>query len=213
MPTVLKAKGRKASAAKAATPPVADLVRALDSSRATIRFASAKALSELSKTDPQSVYPYFDEVVKQLDSENSILRWNAMHTLANLAPLDSGKKLDALLDRFLSPIRGPQMIGAANTIAASADIALAKPYLADRIATAILQVRDAKYRTDECRHIAVGHAIEALGRFLHLVKHPEPVVDFVRGHRSNPRPSTRSKAEVFLLRYLELCVPRGTPAP
>lgn len=151
-------------------PPVEDLLRALDAPEARVRFASSKALRILSESEPQALYPYFERLAKQLDSENSFLRWDATRTLANLACVDKEERVDALLDRLLAPISGPQMIGAATSIASAANIALAKPCLADRIAAAILRVRNARYQTDECCHIAAGHAIESLGRFLHLVK-------------------------------------------
>jgi hypothetical protein len=178
--------------------PVGDLLRSLDAPAAREKFGASKGLRMLSEADPLSLYPYFDALAERLSSENSILRWDALRTLANLAPVDVERKLDALLDRFLSPIPGPQMIGAATAIGAAANIALAKPYLAGRIAGAILQVGGAHYQTEECRHIAIGHAIESLGRFVHLLHDRAAVIDFVRAQLDNPRPTTRRKAEKFL---------------
>ena len=185
----------------AAAPSVADLLHDLEVPSARARFSAAKALRMLSETDPRSVYPYLDAVARLLASENSFLRWDATRTLANLAGVDGEGKIEALLGRILAPIPGPQMIGAATSIAAAANIALAKPYLAERIAKAILQVQTAVYQTMECRHIAIGHAIESLGRFMHLLTNRAPVVTFVRAQLDNPRPATRRKAEKFLRRW------------
>lgn len=190
-----------ASVATAKKPLVNDLIQALDSPVARERFSAAKALRMLSEAEPQTLYSYFDVLAKGLDSQNSFLRWDATRTLANLASEDRQQKLDALLDRLLESIPGPQMIGAATAIAAAANVALAKPYLADRIAAAILEVRTAKYQTAECHHIAVGHAIESLGRFLQLVQDRRPVIRFVRAQIENPRAATRRKAETFLRRW------------
>jgi hypothetical protein len=66
-----------------------------------------------------------------------------------------------ILEEYLAPISGPQMIDAANTIQGATSIALAKPYLADRIAAAVLAVEHAQYQRAECRNIAIGHAIRA----------------------------------------------------
>ena len=56
----------------------------------------------------------------------------------------------------LAPICGNEMIAAANTIQGAADIALAKPYLAHRLARAIVEVRHAHYQRPECRQVAAG---------------------------------------------------------
>jgi hypothetical protein len=185
----------------AATPSVAELLHDLEVPSARTRFSAAKALRTLSEADPGSVYPYLDAVATLLASENSFLRWDATRTVANLAAVDREGKVEALLAKILAPIPGPQMIGAATSIAAAANIALAKPYLAQRIATAILQVQSANYQTEECRHIAIGHAIESLGYFMHLLPNRAPVVAFVRAQLDNPRSATRHKAEKFLRRW------------
>ena len=90
------------------------------------------------------------------------------------------------------------MIAAANTIQGAADIALAKPHLADRIATEIIKVDRAHYATPECRNVAVGHAIQALDRFFEHIQKKDSVLAFVESQFDNPRPATRKKAEQVL---------------
>ena len=177
---------------------VPSLIAGVASPRASVRFSSAKALSRLAEQSPELLYPHFDFFVSQLDCPNSILRWNATRTLACLAPADRGNKLEAALDKYLSPIPGPQMIAAATAIRWAAVIALARPHLADRLARAILGVRRAVYRTEECRNVAIGHAIQSLERFFESIGDKKPVLGFVRAQLRNPRPATRAKARAFL---------------
>ena len=98
----------------------------------------------------------------------------------------------------LGVIDGPEMIAAATAMQGAAAIALAKPHLAGRLAHAIMRVSGARYKTDECRNVATGHAIQALGKFVNLVEDQGAVVAFVRAQLDNPRPATRKKAEAFL---------------
>ena len=179
---------------------LAGLLKGLESTVARVKFGSCKALLLLSAEQPALLYPHFDFFVKQLDCENSFLRWGAARILANLAPADRDNKLEGVLEKFLSPIPGPQMIGAANVIVAAATIARAKPHLADRIACEILRVRDARYQTEECRNVAIGHAIQSLDRFFDLIGNQEAVLEFVRAQLGNSRNATRKKAESFLKR-------------
>jgi hypothetical protein len=165
----------------AATPAGADLIPSLvagvASPRASVRFRSSKALALLAEESPELLYPRFDFFLKQLDSPNSILRWNATRALASLASADRGNKLEAALDKYLSPIPGPQMIGAAAAIRGAATIALAKPHLAERLARAILGVRRAVYEREECHNVAIGHTIESLERFFEGIADKKAVVE------------------------------------
>ena len=179
---------------------VASLLKGLESPVARVKFGSSKALRLLSAEEPESLYPHFDFFVRQLDCENSFLRWDAARILANLAPADRDNKLEGVLEKILSPIPGPQMIGAANVIVAASDIARAKPHLADRIAREILRVQDACYQTEECRNVAIGHAIRSLEQFFELIGNREEVLEFVRAQLGNSRNATRKKAESFLKR-------------
>ena len=189
----------------AATPVAAELIPSLlagvASPRASVRFRSSKALMLQAEESPELLYPHIDFFLKLLDSPNSILRWNATCTLARLAPVDRANKLEAALDKYLSPIPGPQMIGAAAAMHGAAAIALAKPHLADRLARAILGVRRAVYEREECRNVAIGHAIESLELFFEGIGDKPAVLRFVSAQRDNPRPATGRKALHFLAKH------------
>ena len=125
----------------------------------------------------------------------------ATNCVTHLAPADRDDKLAAVLDKYLSPIAGPQMIAAATAIKWASLIALARPHLSERIACAILKVREATYKTDECRNVAIGHAITSLGAFFERIGDRKAVLEFVRAQLHNPRPATRKKAEAFLRKW------------
>jgi len=89
-------------------------------------------------------------------------------TSKTFAVVDADGRLEAALDKYLSPITGPRMIAAANAIQWASWIALANPQLADRIARAIVGVRTASYKTAECRNVAIEHAVPFAGPILSL---------------------------------------------
>ena len=107
----------------------------------------------------------------------------------------------ARADGRIEPLRGPALIAAANVVVGAAHIAAAKPKLADKIATALRTVSRARYKTAECKNVALGKVVEALDGFFEHVQDREPVLRFVRRLRDNPRPATRKKAERFLTRW------------
>ena len=177
------------------------LLEGLRSPSADVKYGSAKSLRLLSEQSPDRLYPHFDLFFALFEGGNTFLRWGATRILGNLAAVDREGKLEAAFDRFFAPIPGHEMIGAANVMAAAAQLALAKPALADRIAGEILKVERATYRTPECRNVAIGHAVKSLELFMPHVTRRRPVIEFVQRQIENPRPPTRRKAERFLKRW------------
>ena len=180
---------------------VESVIDAIGADAARPKFAASKLLRIISQQSPKLVYPHFGFLVGLLKSENSILKWNAMMTLANLAVVDQQKKLDGIMDAYLAPICGAALVDAANTIKGAAVIARAKPGLAGKIASQVLQVENATYGTPECRNVAMGHAIEALDQFFPLVEDKAKVQSFVAGQVNNTRPATRNKAQKFCKKW------------
>ena len=100
-----------------------------------------------------------------------------------------------------SPIPGPVLITAANTIKAAAGIALARPELTQRIVQELLKVEKATYQTEECRNVALGEAIETFSQLFEQLEDKQPVLAFVTRQVSNTRVSTGKKAAAFLAKW------------
>jgi hypothetical protein len=183
------------------------IIEGLKADKARVKYGCAKALRLVSEQRPDRLYPFFDCFVGLLDHENKILQWEAMFVLSQLARTDDDDKVADVFDKYFSPIPGPVMITAANAIQGGARIAQAKPHLADRVAAEILKVGRARYQTAECRNVAIGHSIVALGAILPLLRHPVPAVTFVRKQMRNSRPATRKKVEHFLKSYPGVSAP------
>ena len=180
---------------------IVEVIEGLNSKKASIRYGCGKVLRIISKQHPEALYPHIDTFIKLLDSENNIMKWEGIQVIGNLACVDKGKKIDAILPRYLKPIQGPVMITAANVIGGAARIAAAKPYLAERIAKAMLKVEHAEYATAECRNVALGHALDAFELFFDKIKNKQPVIDLVTKQLDNTRSGTRKKAEKLLKKW------------
>lgn len=175
----------------------------LDADTARVKYGCLKLLRLISEKEPRVLYPGIDRFFRLLRSENTILKWGAIIIVGHLAVVDSEGKIDRILKRYLEPISGPVMITAANVIGGAGRIVLAKPHLADRIARALMRVEAANYQTEECRNVALGHAVESLDQaFAHIRRRP-PVVQFVRRQLDNRRPAVRRKAARFLKRHVQ----------
>ena len=192
---------------------VPDIFKGLGADKGRIKLGCSKALCLLSELRPDLLYPYFDFFVGLLDHGNKIIQWNAAFVLSHLVRVDNDDKFLAVFEKYFSPIPGSVMITAANVIQGGARIAQAKPHLADRIAGEMVKVAKARYRTPECRNVAIGHAILALAGIAPLLRNPAPAVQFIRKQARNPRAATRKKAEQFLKSHLSAASRRGRTLP
>jgi hypothetical protein len=186
---------------------VTEIAEGLNADKPRVKYGCAKALRLISEQRPDLLYPHFDFFVRLLDHENKILQWDAAYVLSHLARVDAEDKFPAVFDKYFSPIPGPVMITAANVIQGGARIAQFKPHLTDRIAAEILKAGKARYQTAECRNVAIGHAIVALGELVPVLHDPAPAVRFVRRQLKNSRPATCKKAEQFLKSQLGASAP------
>lgn len=178
----------KKKAVRALTPArIPAAIETMAESEGTARFEAGKALAATAAAHPGRVYPHLDRIAALLDSDSRIVRWNAMQTLARLAPVDAERKLDPVVGAFVRFIRGGNLITAANAIGGLAGIGKARPELLGSILPGILAVERARYETAECRRIAIGRALAAFAGLWPDRKYPAQVLRFIRRQRKSPR--------------------------
>jgi hypothetical protein len=170
----------------------------LKSDSAEVKYCCAKNLIAIAKENPAKLYPHIDTFVKLLDGDNNVLKWTAIQVIGNLARVDKEKKVDRLIGRLVGFLNASKLITANNATMALAGIAIAKPQYQKQITDELLKVEHYDYDTDECRNIAIGKVIEAIGSYSSQLKDKKAVVEFAQRQTKNTRNATRKKAERFL---------------
>jgi hypothetical protein len=183
---------------------IPELLRGVSSPKATIRYGCAKVLMDLSEEHPERLYPYMDSFVHLLDSKHRILIWNAMAIIANLTRVDTGKKFDAIFDKYYSFLNDAYMVTVANVVAHSGKIALAKPHLAEKIANELLKVESitlTPHLTEECKKVIIEKTIKSFDMFFDKVTQKEKVLSFVQRHVDDSRKTLKATAKNFLEKW------------
>jgi hypothetical protein len=96
------------------------------------------------------------------------------------------------------------MVTVANVVGHSGKIALAKPYLANKITNELLRVENISttpHLTEECKRVIAEKAIESFDLFFDKIEQKEKVISFVKRHRNSKRPALRAEAENFLKKW------------
>jgi hypothetical protein len=175
----------------------------LQSDSAEVKYCCAKNLIAISKENPARLYPHIDTFVKLLDGDNNVLKWTAIIIIGNLARVDKEKKVDRLIGRLVGFLNAGKLITANNATMALASIAIAKPQYQKQITKELLKVEHYEYDTDECRNIAMGKVIEAIGLYSSQLNDKKAVTEFAERQTKNTRNATRKKAERFLKKLSE----------
>jgi hypothetical protein len=181
-----------------------ELLEGTSSSKATVRYGCGKVLMDLSEKYPKKLYPYMDDFIELLNSRYRILTWNAMAIITNLAKVDKERKFDAIFYKYYSFLSNEYMVTVANVVVNSAKIALAKPYLAQRITEQLLKVQDLKvtsHLTEECKLVIAEHTIKTFDTFFNHIETKDQVIAFTQKHINSSRISLREEAEIFLKKW------------
>ena len=179
------------------------IMTGVSSSKAAIRYGCAKVLMDLSEDYPGKLYPYMDYFINLLDSKYRILTWNAMAIVANLAKVDAEKKFDASFNKYFGFINDEYMVTVANVVGHSGKIALAKPYLINKITNELLKVKKIStgpHLTEECKRVIAEAAIKSLSMFFDQIEQKDKVISFVESYVNSSRRKLREEAENFLKR-------------
>ena len=175
-----------------------EILDGVSSAEARVRFNSAKILRIISEKQPKILYSKIGFFIDLLDSENNILKWIAIDIIGNLASVDSENKFDSVFRKFFDLLSEESMITAGHVIDNSGKIAIAKPYLQDRITEELLKVEKIEYKTSECRNILLGKVISSFDQYIDQFDDKKKMISLVRRQLKNSRKATRAKAEKFL---------------
>lgn len=179
---------------------LSEVVKGVSSDKAKIKYGCAKVLRILSETDPEVLYPKWNSIVDMLDFENTFLRANAVHVIANLTKVDSKNRFEKLFNRYYELMNDKSMITTGNLVGMSGVIVAAKPELETRITNKLLSI-DKTHHGSECQNVIKANAIKAFDEYFGESRSRKKILDFVRGELKNTRPSTRRRAEDFLKKW------------
>ena len=183
---------------------IPDIIKGVSSSKATIRYSCAKVLMDLSEENPEKIYDYMDFFINLLDSKYRILTWNAIITTANLTKVDTMNKFDKIFDKYFGLLHDEYMVTVANIVGSSRKIALAKPYLINKITTELLKVDKIKitlHLTEECKRVIAEKTIISFDTFFSKIEDKEKVLSFAEKHINSSRKTLKNEAEKFIKKW------------
>lgn len=127
----------------------------IESSNKRIKNGSAKIFNILSQKHPNELYPRFDFFASLIESEDNIIKWNAIVVAGNLAFVDVENKIASILSVLFKLLSDETMITAAHAIESLGKIVKANPAFNQKISKQLILVETIS-RNEECRNILLA---------------------------------------------------------
>jgi len=182
-----------------------EIISGVSSKKASIRYGCSNTLTVLSNENPKELYPYMDFFIKLLKSDYRILKWAAIVIIANLTKVDTENKFDSIFEKYYDNLDDGYMVTVANIVGNSGKIALAKPYLTQKITDKLLIVENISitpHLSEECKRVITEQAINAFDMFFPQIEQKNKVISFVKKHLNSSRESLRTESEDFLKKWV-----------
>ena len=181
-------------------PFLSGLLANLKTKRETVRFNSFKILSEICRTNPETLYPRWDVFVDQLLGDNTYWKLAAIPLIAGLTRVDRENKFEKIFGLYYGLLEDRSFIPGVYLAKSSAEIVAAKPHLETRIVDALLRI-DATPHHPERRDLVKASIIEFFSDIMGKTVHREKIVPFVQKQLHSSSPKTRKAAATFLEKW------------
>ncbi len=173
------------------------VVQNLRSKVDNIRYNSYTILEKISETSPEKLYDHWEFFIEQLRSTNTFYKYQAIHLMANLTKIDTGKKFDAISDEYFNQIHDKSIVTVNHLILASGRIIKYKPSFRRQILDMLLNT-DTIRPNAKHKELTKAYVIEALMECYSELEDKSIVIDFVRNRLNSDSPKTRKAAKAFL---------------
>ena len=175
------------------------LLEGVLSKREIIRFNCFKVLF-ISEEHPKKLYPDWDFFAELLTSDNTYLKYIAIHIITNLTEVDTKGKFEKIFDKFYALLDDKSIIPAAHVAGNSTKIVAGKPRLQTKITNRLLGIDKTRHHPER-RDLIKGYASEAFSEYFEGAKNKRKILEFVETQTKSKSPRTRKKAQEFLRKW------------
>ena len=176
------------------------MISMTDSDITKVRYGAAKALTIVSEKSPELLYRHVDGILNLLKTDKTIIKWNAIMQLGNMAKVDEDNKIGKEMIVYLSSLLDDDsMVTAGHAIENLAKIAEAKRDHCDDIVGRLLGIQNIT-RNEECLNIHLGKVFQSFENLYEAAggNLKKKMKELAERNIENPRNSTAKKAQRFL---------------
>ena len=175
------------------------LVACLSEKNEVLRYNAVRALERLAAQHPERLYPAWDTLTGLLDSPNGFRRSSGAALLAAVLPADTEHRFDTLFEHYLGLLDDSKVMVARYLAQSIAKVALARPDLAARITTRLLELESTRHTPDR-KDILRGDILGAFEQYFPRIPQAchADILAFAQRALDCSSPRTRKIAKQYL---------------
>ncbi len=179
---------------------ISEVVDGLTVKNEGYRYNCSKVLHVIGQKQPESIYPYWDNLVALMDSKNGYHRMSAVNHLASLAAVDTENKFEKIIDKYYSLLDDQSVIVGIYVAQASGRIAQAKQGLQQTITERLLAI-DKTHHLPSRKELIKASIIESFDKYIENYPGKPSIIDFVKKQIDSDSPKTRNTAKAFIKKW------------
>jgi len=164
----------------------------------TFRYNCVRVIFRAVEASPHLFYSYWDRFLGMIISTNGFHRSIAAQTVALLAPADTDRKLDPIIDQYLGLINDPKVMVTHYFLGAIGRIYCARPELRGQVIACLLNIDKTKH-PPEHREMLKADIITVFDQLFETLspQDKKKVSTFVKKALASSSPKTRKAAKDF----------------
>jgi len=166
----------------------------------TYRYNCNTLIVQLARTTPKAVFPFWDDLVRLLQSSNTYHRCSALNVIPHLIPVDGGAAFDGVFDRYFSRLDDESVIPPCYVARNCHTIVSHRPEWSQQIVERLLRIEETHHEAGR-KDLIKADIIEALDRLFDAVDNKSEILVFVEKQLECSSPKTRKAAAAFLQRH------------
>ncbi len=164
------------------------------------RYNCNTVLVNVARNAPKLVYPYWDNLVGLLESENTYHRCSSINILPHLIPVDGGLKFKGILDRYFRHLDDKSVIPPCYIARNCGTIVSHLPEAVQQITKGLLAIEGTQHKQGR-KDLIKADIIQAFDQIYEQVENKAEVFGFVEDQLNCSSPKTRKAAKAFIEKH------------
>ena len=174
------------------------LVEGLTSPDETFRFNSFNLVLQVCGSSPKLIYPFWNQFVQLLRSDNNFQRSIAVQILAALCKADQNQWFETIQEEYFGLLNCGSIMTARYIIQSASLIFIAKPDLREDIKDLFLHIDSVSGLIPDRIDLLKTDILVFFETVFEYLQNPDEVIEFAQKAITSQSPKTRKQAKIFL---------------
>lgn len=182
------------------------LLDIMESEKSAAKYMAEKVIRRISLDRPEFLEPYFDRIVRMLESPNAFIRWGVILIIPNLLQTIQPHQWKQAREKYLASLKSQNVAEFGNIVSCIKKILMVYPEEEHGMIPILLQIDGRRFlhqgeASPECLNVAKGHIIDSFAEIYESSAYKREMLAFADQNKDNPRNQVRIKANRLLKKY------------